>query len=110
MQVIAGRQQLALGKRYYQGMCAYYHGAQGGGNEPHATPALRRQNYVHLLMQMRLLAVGHRYSVDPAVTESLNELSFDQLTAMADYASRPPMIEVPGAMPARAQESTPSGH
>jgi len=86
--------QLALGKRYYQGMCAYCHGAQGGGNEAHATPALRRQNYAYLLMQMRQLAVGHRYSVDLEIAESLADLPLDQLTAIADYASRLPMVDM----------------
>ena len=77
-------------------MCAYCHGAQGGGNEAHATPALRRQNYAYLLMQMRQLAVGHRYSVDLEIAESLADLSLDQLTAIADYASRLPMVDVTG--------------
>jgi cytochrome c553 len=83
--------QLAMGKRYYQGLCAYCHGAQGGGNEAHATPALRRQHYSYLLMQMRELSAGHRYSVDLAIVETLQQLTYDQLSAIADYASRLPM-------------------
>lgn len=82
--------QLAMGKRYYQGLCAYCHGAQGGGNEAHATPALRRQHYSYLLMQMRDLSMEHRYSVDVAIVETLQRLSQDQLAAIADYASRLP--------------------
>jgi cytochrome c553 len=87
--------QLALGKRYYQGLCAYCHGAQGGGNEAHATPALRRQNYSYLLMQMRDLSSGHRYAVDETIVATLQELSYDQLTAIADYAARLPMANTP---------------
>jgi cytochrome c553 len=83
--------QLATGKRYYQGLCAYCHGAQGGGNEAHATPALRRQHYSYLLMQMRDLAADHRNSVDIAIVDMLQQLPYDQLTAIADYASRLPM-------------------
>lgn len=83
--------QLALGKRYYQGLCAYCHGAQGGGNEAHATPALRRQHYSYLLMQMRDLSADHRYSVDIAIVDTLQQLSYDQLSAIADYASRLPI-------------------
>lgn len=83
--------QLAMGKRYYQGLCAYCHGAQGGGNEEHATPALRRQHYSYLLMQMRDLSTEHRYSVDIEIVDALQRLSYDQLTAIADYASRLPM-------------------
>ncbi|WP_198683497.1 c-type cytochrome [Peristeroidobacter agariperforans] len=83
--------QLAMGKRYYQGLCAYCHGAQGGGNEAHATPALRRQHYSYLLMQMRDLSADHRYSVDIEIVDTLRQLSYDQLSAIADYASRLPM-------------------
>lgn len=41
-------------------------------------------------MEMRRLAVGHRYSVDIAVIEVLEALPFDYLTAVADHASRLP--------------------
>lgn len=87
--------QLEMGKRYYQGLCAYCHGAHGGGNEAHATPALRRQHYSYLLMQMRDLSSEHRYSVDVAIVEALQRLSQDQLRAIADYASRLPLINNP---------------
>ncbi|MDY6946207.1 MAG: c-type cytochrome [Pseudomonadota bacterium] len=83
--------QLEMGKRYYQGLCAYCHGAQGGGNEAHATPALRRQHYSYLLMQMRDLSADHRNSVDIRILDTLQRLSYDQLSAIADYASRLPL-------------------
>jgi cytochrome c553 len=81
---------LAAGKRFYQGLCAYCHGPQAQGNADHATPALSRQHYSYLLMQSRRLAVGHRYSVPIEVIEVLEKVSFDELTAIADYASRLP--------------------
>lgn len=81
---------LAAGKRYYDGLCAFCHGQQAEGNADHATPALRRQHYSYLLMQSRRLAVGHRYSVPIEVIEVLEKVSFDELTAIADYASRLP--------------------
>lgn len=85
--------QLATGKRYYQGLCAFCHGAQGGGNEAHATPALRRQNYSYLIMQMRELSADHRSSVDPSIVEMLQQLSLEKFSAIADYASRLPMVD-----------------
>jgi cytochrome c553 len=85
--------QLDLGKRYYQGLCAYCHGPQGGGNEAHATPALRRQNYAYLLMQMRELSAGHRATVDIDIVDTLQRLPYEHLTAIADYASRLPMVQ-----------------
>jgi len=82
--------QLDVGKRYYEGLCAFCHGEQGGGNESHATPALRRQNYSYLLMQMRSLSAGHRYSVDIEISNSLAQLQFEKLQAIADYVARLP--------------------
>jgi cytochrome c553 len=92
---------LAAGKRYYDGLCAYCHGANGEGNEQHATPSLQHQHYSYLLMQSRRLAVGHRYSVPIEVIQVLEKLPFEQLTAIADYASRLPdrTIAAGGAEP-----------
>jgi cytochrome c553 len=81
---------LAAGKRYYDGLCAYCHGKRGAGNEQHATPALQRQHYSYLLMQSRRLAAGHRYSVPSKVMDVLQSVPFDTLMAIADYASRLP--------------------
>jgi cytochrome c553 len=86
---------LAAGKRYYDGLCAFCHGKQGEGNAEHATPSLSRQHYSYLLMQSRRLAVGHRYSVPVEVIEVLEKVPFDQLTAIADYASRLPAAPSP---------------
>jgi cytochrome c553 len=82
--------QLALGRKYYQGMCAYCHGAHGEGNGAHATPSLQRQHYSYLVMQIRQLATSHRYSVNVDVIENLQMLPFDHRLAIADYASRLP--------------------
>lgn len=91
--------QLALGRRVYESACAQCHGPQAEGEDVHAVPSLQRQHYSYLLAQMRKLAVGHRYSVDIDVIEILEALSFDQLTAVADYLSRLPMqpIHTPAA-------------
>jgi len=90
---------LVAGKRYYDGLCAFCHGPQAQGNAGRATPALSRQHYSYLLMQSRRLAVGHRYSVPIEVIEVLEKVSFDELRAIADYASRlpaaPPIVPSP---------------
>lgn len=103
--------QLALGKRYYQGLCAFCHGSAGEGNDPHATPALQRQHYSYLLMQMRQLAVGHRYTVDIEIIQTLEALPFDYLTAIADYASRLPAdsaaAQPAGSLPSQLPEEPP---
>jgi cytochrome c553 len=80
--------KLVVGKRNYQTLCASCHGRQGAGHEGHTTPALRGQNYAYLLMRMRDIATGHGSTLDITVTESLEQLTYEQLTAVADYASR----------------------
>ena len=80
--------KLAIGKRNYQILCSSCHGRQGAGHEGRATPALRGQNYAYLVMRMRDIATGHGSTLDITVTESLEQLTYEQLTALADYASR----------------------
>ncbi|HEY5760490.1 MAG TPA: c-type cytochrome [Steroidobacter sp.] len=80
--------QLDLGKRTYQARCSSCHGQQGAGHEGSVTPALRGQNYAYLLMRTRDIATGHGSTLDITVTESLEQLTYDELTALADYAAR----------------------
>ncbi|MET0657504.1 MAG: c-type cytochrome [Steroidobacteraceae bacterium] len=87
--------QLVLGQRIYHSACAQCHGQEAQGDGTHLVPALRGQHYSYLLMQARRLAVGHRYSVDPSVIQLLEALTFDQLTAVADFASRLPLKQQP---------------
>jgi cytochrome c553 len=82
--------ELAAGRRYYDGLCAFCHGRNAEGNEQHATPSLQHQHYSYLLMQTRGLAVGHRYSVPVEVIQVLEKLPFDEMSAIADYAARQP--------------------
>lgn len=88
---------IPTGRRYYQGLCAFCHGEQGEGNEAHATPAVRGQHYSYLLAQMRKLSAMHRYSVSVEIVESLDALSFDRATAVADYMSRLPDASIAGS-------------
>lgn len=85
---------LANGKRYYDGLCAFCHGSKAEGNEQHATPSLQRQHYSYLLAQSRQLANGHRYSVPAEVIDVLQVLPLDTLAAICDYASRLPDVSV----------------
>jgi cytochrome c553 len=80
--------KLALGKRNYQSLCVSCHSRQGAGHAVYGTPALRGQNYAYLLMRMRDIATGHGSTLDVTVTESLEQLTYDELTSLADYTSR----------------------
>lgn len=82
---------LTAGQRYYQGLCAFCHGQRGEGNAEHATPALARQQYSYLVMQMRDIATFHRDTVDVEIVDSLEKLSYDHMMAIADHLSRIPV-------------------
>jgi cytochrome c553 len=81
-------EQLALGTQIYDATCAQCHGRDGGGNPAWFAPSLRGQHYSYLLTQLRQLAAGHRYAVDPVVARLVEALSLEQLTAVADVTSR----------------------
>jgi len=96
---------LAVGKKYYDGLCAFCHGQQGEGNAEHATPMLAHQHYSYLLLQMKDLNQGHRYSVDVAVMDALQALDPQTLRAVADYASRLPGDAPEAKAPAKSDSS-----
>ena len=56
-------------------------------------------------MQSRRLAVGHRYSVPVEVIKVLEDLPFEQMTAIADYVSRLPnrTLHAGGAQPVESR-------
>ncbi|RYE58220.1 MAG: c-type cytochrome [Rhizobiaceae bacterium] len=80
--------ELVLGGRIYRAICAECHGVMGLGDGESPMPNLRGQHYSYLLQQGRLLAAGHRYSVDAQVSALLEFLSMRELTAVSDYISR----------------------
>jgi cytochrome c553 len=80
--------RLLVGERIYKSACLSCHGKEAEGDFASAVPALRGQHYSYLMMQVRQMAVGHRYSVDPEVIGLLEALSRDELSAVSDYLSR----------------------
>ncbi len=85
--------RLELGKAIYSAACSVCHGVSGEGQDDFAVPSLRGQHYSYILSQVRSLAVGHRYSVPVEVIATLEDLGFDEITAVADYISRLPASE-----------------
>ena len=98
---LAATPNLRNGKALYRKFCVSCHGGS----------ALQRQHYSYLLMQMRQLAVGHRYTVDIEIIQTLEALPFDYLTAIADYASRLPAdsaaAQPAGSLPSQLPEEPP---
>ena len=87
--------QLKLGMEIYSATCANCHGTDGSGNAEMFAPSLRGQHYTYLVTQMRQMAASHRYAVDPIVVRLLEALTLEQLTAVADTASRLPDLHLP---------------
>lgn len=80
--------RLLVGERIYKSTCLSCHGKEADGDFAGAVPALRGQHYSYLLMQLRQMAVGHRYSVSPEVIALFEALSRDELAAVSDHLSR----------------------
>jgi cytochrome c553 len=90
---------LVQGIKIYAATCVQCHGSDGGGKPQWLTPSLRGQHYSYLLTQMRQIATSHRYAVEPAVIELLEALSLEQVTGVADLASR---LSNPRSLPSGA--------
>lgn len=81
-------QQLERGQRTYAATCAHCHGPQGDGNAKWFVPALRGQHYSYLMTQMRQIGTSHRYAKPALAAQLLEAMSLEQLSAVADVASR----------------------
>lgn len=81
-------EHVSLGEASYQQWCASCHEADARGDDDGFVPALRNQHYAYLLLEMRSLAGGHRFNVEPELVLMLDSLKADELAGMADYLSR----------------------
>lgn len=81
-------EHLSLGEASYQQWCVSCHSEDGRGDDDGFVPSLRNQHYSYLLQQMRELASGHRFNVEPELTMFLNSLDQQEMIGLADYTSR----------------------
>ncbi len=80
---------LDIGSGIYRDNCASCHGEEGKGDDDIFSPALAGQHYSYLLLQIRGMATGHRFSnVDFDLALMLDNLSAADMAAVADYISR----------------------
>jgi cytochrome c553 len=86
------------GSGIYRDSCASCHREDGMGDDSVAAPALAGQHYSYVLMQIRGMASGHRFTnVDFDLALMLDNMSAADMAAVADYISRL------SAMPTAAQ-------
>jgi cytochrome c553 len=79
---------LALGEASYEQFCRSCHEEDGRGDDDGFVPSLRNQHYRYLLKEMRKLAAGHRFNVEPDLARFMNSLKADEMQGLADYLSR----------------------
>lgn len=79
---------LELGHRLYLRDCAMCHGVQGEGNADRFFPRLEGQHFKYLLRQVVEIKSGTRRNANPEMTRMIRAYSPDELTAVADWASR----------------------
>jgi len=87
---------LDLGSGIYRDACAQCHGERGEGDDAIASPAMAGQHYSYLLLQIRGMAGGHRFSnVEFDLALMLSSLDANDMAALADYISRLPASSDP---------------
>lgn len=79
---------VSLGEASFRQWCASCHEADGRGDDDGFVPSLRNQHYSYLVHEIRSLAGGHRFNVDPELVRFLDNLETDEVTGLADYISR----------------------
>lgn len=79
---------VSLGEASFRQWCASCHEADGRGDDDGFVPSLRNQHYSYLIREIRSLAGGHRFNVDPELVLFLDSLDTDEITGLADYISR----------------------
>jgi cytochrome c553 len=84
--------QLRPGERIYVQTCSACHGRDGEGSQADVIPAVGGQQYGYLLVQLRMIAQGHRKSLAPAVSDFVRSLSPGEIEGVADYMSRLPAL------------------
>ena len=75
----------------YQKHCTGCHGENGEGNNARAQPRLQGQHFAYVNQQLTKVKSGLR-KVDPAMQAVIEQLDYDQLEKVANYAS---YFEVP---------------
>ena len=79
------------GREIYQKHCTGCHGENGEGNNELSQPRLQGQNFEYVNQQLTQVKSGLR-KVDPAMQAVIDQLDYDQLEKVANYAS---YFEVP---------------
>lgn len=81
-------EMVSLGEASFRQWCVSCHEADGRGDDDGFVPSLRNQHYSYLVREIRSLAGGHRFNVDPELVRFLDGLETDEITGLADCLSR----------------------
>ena len=78
----------SLGEASYRQWCSSCHEEDARGDDEGFVPALRNQHYSYLLGEIRGIAEGHRFNVEPDLVRFLTSLDAEEMQGLADYLSR----------------------
>jgi cytochrome c553 len=79
---------LERGKELYSRDCASCHGDRGQGDAEKFFPVLAGQHYAYLLRQVGDIASRRRRNANPDMAKVVKDYTREDLSAVADYASR----------------------
>ena len=78
----------SLGEASYRQWCSSCHEDDARGDDDGFVPSLRNQHYSYLLNEIRAIAAGHRFNLQPDLARFLTSLDGDEMQGLADYLSR----------------------
>lgn len=79
---------LALGEKLYKQHCLECHGANGEGSNDNQVPRIQAQHYKYLVRMFAWIRDDKRRNASKEMIALSNELSAEELSAVADYTSR----------------------
>ena len=90
---VGSGKNLHTGSGRYMTLCADCHGSKAEGSNTGVYPRLQSQHYTYLVAQIEAMISGARTDVNAAMMDRLQNLSRQDIEAIADYISRIPPPE-----------------
>jgi cytochrome c553 len=100
-----GGADMDVGKKLYEKGCNKCHGDNGEGDGEKFYPRLSGQHFKYLVREMTYIRDGQRRNANPKMVEQIKSYSNADIEAVADYASRFPLLS---KAPAKVSENTSS--
>jgi len=80
--------RVQAGEKLFRANCTACHGENAQGNNEHLYPRLKNQHYPYLVRELTWIKARIRKNADPAMVAILQNLSEEDIQAVADYISQ----------------------